>query len=80
MKLWIVSELGIEYDDEYNSVHEDSSGLPRKAFKSKENALAEKKELESKKRESESAGLWYDHQLPSEFYRIDEVEVSDDDQ
>lgn len=52
--------------------------MPKKAFKSKENALAEKKELEKSKRASEDSHYWYDGELPKEFYRIDEVEVPDE--
>lgn len=79
MKVYVVVELGSEYDDEYYSQPECGGGLPVKAFRQKANAEAHMKELEAAKRKGGVDERDWGGYIPPAFYEVRETELADED-
>lgn len=77
-KLWIVQELGYEYNDEYYSRPGCGGGKPIKAFKNKKNAEAEMKELNEKHRKENP--LEDEDGTYEDYYEVVQVEFADEDE
>lgn len=82
MKIWVVSEIGYAYNDEYHSRPSCGGGDPVKAFRSKQAAVEEAKVLDKAK--YEKAKEYHDYRNENDrpikkFYEVVEVEVADED-
>lgn len=77
MKIYIIQELGYEYNDEFYSRPECEGGTPIKAFRSEEKAMAAafrmtKERLKASDMESEAGPI-------ANFYDVIGIEVSDEE-
>lgn len=82
MKIYVVSEIGYAYNDEYHSRPSCGGGDPVKAFKSKKRAVEEAKALDKVKYEKAKEYHNYrneDARPIKKFYEVVEVEVADED-
>lgn len=79
MKLYLINELGYEYNDETYERTDGDFGKAVKAFKNKENAEAEMKMM-TQQRISNRPDYFYSWDGPiTEYYTLSEVEVADED-
>jgi hypothetical protein len=80
MKLYVVSEIGYEYNDEIHYPTESDDGLPVRVFRRRENAEKHAQKLnEQAIREHEGDEDWQDYEGEpiTNFYRVDEVDADD---
>jgi hypothetical protein len=82
MKLYIISEIWYEYDDEYYNAPEYDAGTPVKAYKVRENANAECRRM-NEERAKENRTRDYPMELEGDgpitrFYNVVPVEVANE--
>lgn len=78
MKLWVIQEIGYEYNDEYWFRSECEGGKPVTAFKVRDNADAACRRMNAEKAESDSRE-GSDGESLTDFYEVIAVDVADDD-
>ncbi len=77
MKVYVINEIGYEYNDEGYNRPEGDAGQPVKAFKNKVNADAECKRLNAEHIENNPLEN-YDGEI-TEYYTVTEVDLADND-